>query len=371
MEDMLSDYFEAVESVLEENPVLQLEKLLEGHKNITPGELIQLSIKLKRHWNSFEACGIEMCVVLTEEDFKGQGLIYKYDFTEDIRSIIQSGNKCSNIYYLNCHYEVGEVKKTADTLRIEKCSGISKKLSKIVLHVGTMGIDILADGMLYKAENFLGSYKDLMDAERMLYIYDYEKLIQGFYEQNIKYDINKRYFLRKDDVAKEYREKTVNKYPKLLRNKPEEFFEIDFVKYLKDHCQDAVIKEYTTASGDRYDVLVLDENNNQVYVFEIKWLGRSITTGMNVFENYNSDDRAIAGAYQLLDYITNADTYKKYFLEFPVYCAILLVFDARDEDKDIEYPKEVKKIPRLDLNKRLFMEKNKVNASSAYYNQKR
>lgn len=105
-------------------------------------------------------------------------------------------------------------------------------------------------------------------------IYDYEKLLNGFYEENIRYDINKRYFLRKGDIHKEYYSETIEKYPKLLRNRPEEFFEIDFVKYLKNHCRDTVIKEYTTATDDRYDVLVRNEDDQHVYVFEIKWLGK-------------------------------------------------------------------------------------------------
>lgn len=44
MLEILSEYFEAVDSVLEENPILRLEKLLDGHRNATPGEIIQLSI---------------------------------------------------------------------------------------------------------------------------------------------------------------------------------------------------------------------------------------------------------------------------------------------------------------------------------------
>ena len=96
-----------------------------------------------------------------------------------------------------------------------------------------------------------------------------------------------------------------------------------------------------------------------------------ITTGMKVFENYNDEKRAISGAYQLLDYVNNADTYKEYFLEFPVYCAILLIFDARDLNKDITYPEDVLGIPNLDLSKRFFMEKNKVPASNVYISRAR
>lgn len=370
MLEILSEYIEAVDSVLEENPILRLEKLLEGHRKITPGEFLQLSIRLKKHWNNFMKYGLEMCIILTEEECEGQEVVYKYNFAKDISNIVTNGNKCSNIYYLNCQYQISEVKKADGILTVEQCSNISKEIDKIVLHLGMKGIDVFANGTLFSADNFMSSYKDLMDAEKMLSIYDYEKLLRGFYEQNIQYDINKRYFLRKNDVPKEYHSETIEKYPKLLKNKPEELFEIDFVKYLKDHCRDAVIKEYTTVTGDRYDVLVLNEDN-QVYVFEIKWLGRSITTGMKVFEKYNSDERAISGAYQLLDYVSNADTYKEYFLEFKVYCAILLIFDARDVDIDIEYPEDIVGIPNIDLSKRLFMEKKKISASNVYANKGR
>jgi hypothetical protein len=232
------------------------------------------------------------------------------------------------------------------------------------------GVDILVNGIVHSTDNFLGSYRDLMDAEKMLSIYEYEKLVQGFYTENVKFDPNKRYFLRKNDLPKEYHDKTIEKYPKLLKNKPEEYFEIDFVKYLKNHCKDTVEKEYITETGDRYDVLVRSEDG-YIFVFEIKWLGRSITTGMNVFNDYNSNERAISGAYQLLDYVSNAELYSEYFLELPVYCAILLLFDAREENTDITYPSEIVNHPKIDLDKRLFMERQKINASKVYSKMKR
>lgn len=101
MLEILSEYFEAVDSVLEENPILRLEKLLDGHRNATPGEIIQLSIKLRKQWNNYAKYGLEMCIVLTEEECVGEELVYKYDFTEDITKIIQSGNRCSKIYLVH------------------------------------------------------------------------------------------------------------------------------------------------------------------------------------------------------------------------------------------------------------------------------
>ena len=58
MLEILSEYFEAVDSVLEENPILRLEKLLDEHRNATPGEITQLSIKLKKQWNNYAKYGL-------------------------------------------------------------------------------------------------------------------------------------------------------------------------------------------------------------------------------------------------------------------------------------------------------------------------
>ncbi|MGB4661114.1 MAG: hypothetical protein WBI07_18225 [Mobilitalea sp.] len=371
MIEALAQYRNVVDTVLEENPILSLERQLGKNSIISPGEVIQLGIKLRKLWSSYSKYGIEMGLILTEKDCGGNTVIYEYDFNKDIENIILGGKKKSNFYYLNSKSEICEIMVSDEIISVEQCSKVSKELEKVVIHLGIRGVDIFINGVVYSSDNFLKSYKDLMDTEKMLDIFEYDKLLEGFYKSNIEYDIYKRYFLRKDDISKEIYDQTIGKYPKLLRNKPEEFFQMDFVKYLKEHCRDAVIKEYTTETGDRYDVLVHNENQGVVYVFEIKWLGRAITTGMKIFEKYNSEERAISGAYQLIDYVDNADTYKEYFLELPIYCAILLVFDARDVNTAISYPPEVMGRPNVDLNRCLFMNKDKVSASTVYAKMKR
>lgn len=370
MLDVLSDYIETANTVLEETPILRLERLLKKDHNISPGEITQLSVRLNKQWNNYAKYGLEMCIVLTEEECKGQELIHRYDFSKDIEKIIKGSCKSSNIYYLNCRYEVSEIDYTEDRITVEQCSDISKETERIVLHLGVKGVDVFIDGILFQSDNFLSSYKDVMYVREMLEISNYEKLLHGFYLEDIQYDRNKRYFLQRGDIPKEYHANTIDKYTKLLKNRPEKYFQLDFIKYLKNHCCDTVIKEYANVTEDRYDVLVLDEEN-QVYVFEIKWLGCSITTKMNIFEKYNTSERAISGAYQLLDYVSNADKYSEYFLEYPVCCAVLLVFDAREENTEIDYPEKIVRIPNIDLSKRLFIEKEKVSASEVYSDIKR
>lgn len=366
MSTTLEEYMAVVDTVLEENPILSLEKELGKGRKITAGEIIQLSVKLRKKWTPFSKFGIEMGLILTEEECNGGTVIYDYNFNEDIENIIQNGKTSSIFYYLNHNSEICGMKEFEETASAEQCGKVSKEIKKIVIHLGMRGVDVFINGVIYSSDNFLKSYRDMMDTEKMLEILEYNRLLEGFYKSNIEFDSCKRYFLRKDDIPVEIHEQTIGKYPKLLRNKPEEFFQMDFVRYLKEHCKDAVIKEYITETGDRYDVLVHSESQGAVYVFEIKWLGRSITTGMKIFEKYNTPDRAISGAYQLIDYVDNADTYKDYFLELPIYCAVLLVFDAREENSLIAYPQEVLGRPNVDLSKCFFMNKCKVSASNVY-----
>ena len=370
MNEALKEYIEVVEAVLEENPILSLEKLLGKYSKISPGEVIQISIKLNKLWVQYSTYGIEIGLILTEDDFVGDTFIYDYNFKNDIENIIKGGTKGSFFYYLNRRSEICQCNKYDEIVSAEKCSNVSNELGKVVMHLGIRGVDIFIKGVLYSAKNFIKSYEDLMDTEKMLSIFEYNKLLEGFYKTNIEFDLYKRYFLQKNDIPKELFDNTLKKHPKLLRNKPEEYFQMDFVKYLKEHCKDTVIKEYSSETRDRYDVLVLSENH-EIFVFEIKWLGRSITTGMKIFEKYNSDERAISGAYQLIDYVDNANKYKDYFLELPIYCAILLVFDARDNNTCIYYPKEVKDRENVDLSKRFFMIKDKISASNVYAKKRR
>lgn len=368
MIDALSDYRRCAESVIKENPIVKLEKYLEN-RTVKTADLLKIICDLRKNWkDNFSSCNIVMGVVLTEEKCQGSEIIYNYDFNKDISNIIQTGANHSNIYYLNSEYLISEI-QLVDDLNIEKCSSISREMNKVLIHLGLKGIDIIINGTLYEADNFISSYKDMMDIGKMLEICDYKEIIKHFYFENIQYDPYKRYFLRKDDIPTDVYNETLKIYPKLLRNKPEQYFHMDFVKFLKNNCKDTVIQEYKTATGDRYDILV-QSSNDKLYVFEIKWLGRSISTGMKVFESYNNEQRAISGAFQLLDYVSNSKKYSEYFLERQIFCAVLLIFDARDADIKINFPDEVLHIPNIDLSQRWFMEREKISASNVYANRK-
>ena len=57
-------------------------------------------------------------------------------------------------------------------------------------------------------------------------------------------------------------------------------------------------------------------------------------------------------------------------MEYPIYCAILLVYDFREEYTDINYPEEILNYSNIDLSQIYKCEKEDINASEVYKQKK-
>ncbi|MNW56555.1 hypothetical protein D3C74_342800 [compost metagenome] len=118
--------------------------------------------------------------------------------------------------------------------------------------------------------------------------------------------------------------------------------------------------------GERYDVWIAT-SDDRFYVFEIKWLGKSITAQGNVFQGYNDPERAKEGAYQLKKYIDDAEEYSQIIDgEFRIFCGVLVTYDARENMDSLVFPEEFNTYPQLDLHQQFKIEKENVPASKFY-----
>ncbi|MFV0239890.1 MAG: hypothetical protein ACK5H4_07610 [Lacrimispora sphenoides] len=359
-------YKSIVDTVLDENPVITLEKYLKDYTFITAGQLLQIHCKIANQWRHFQEYGVSSGVMLTDQEVEDSCIsIYDYDFTDDITAAIQNSDYKSIFYIINLDGKIISREEKKEKLVVEKGVSISHSAKNILFFLGIKGVDIIISGMLSKSENFPNSYKDLIDASRQLSIHEYKKLLQDFYMKDVRHDPCKKYFVRTGDLPKTKRENTINKYHKLLRNKPEEIFQRSLISYFKDHCSDTVTKEVANNDNDRYD-LFIETDSQEIYVIEIKWLGCSITPEYNIFSKYNNSERAIAGAYQLQHYVDNAEQYKEYLMEYPIRCGILLVFDAREVYDEIIFPPEIERYPNIDLSQIYKVEKKDISASNIY-----
>lgn len=169
----------------------------------------------------------------------------------------------------------------------------------------------------------------------------------------------KKYFQRKDisqfkKVLQEYEEDFVSKQvhymclfadnsilhqagiknlgENILKNKPEKFMRDQLCEFLNQNMlYEFFVEGELSHSKKKMDIYF--DVSGEFYFIEIKWLGKSINdTGDGISTEY-SDPRARDGVSQTLEYIKELKQTRKN----GVRCGYLLIYDAREEKKDIDY----------------------------------
>ncbi|NAS18064.1 hypothetical protein GND98_009315, partial [Clostridium butyricum] len=287
-----------------------------------------------------------------------------YNFLKLIKEIKENGEyKSANIKIDRYGYVIDTI-YLKDKISINYSTLKSKQEDTICFFLSFKGIDVLINGILFESDNHINSYKDVA-SNKFLSIFEYKKILENFYIEEVRYDPDKYFFAYPNQLPREHKH-VLNKYNKLLFAAPEERFQNRLVRYLKNNCEDTIQDEVRNADKDRYDVWILTEDK-KLFVIEIKWLGQSINVEGKISSKYDGS-RFLDGAYQLKEYVDSSDTYSSLFKDIKIYKGILLVYDARENDTSIiEFPKEFKFYPNIDLNSQHYiLEKEKIKASSIY-----
>lgn len=364
------DYFIEVDAAFKENPIFVMEKKLEKSGSvIMPLDLLRLTVHLKQLWSKYKKYNVQCGIFILEHD-KGdrESSILDNNFDADLSTVIQGGNN-SILYMIDKDAYIITKRFSGDTLKYDGFCHAASTVSPVGFYLGIHGIDTLINGEPFETENRFNSYQDVINILNLESITDYKRLLHRFFDTGVQYDPLERYFVQPKHLRKELHTLLI-KYPKLLDIKPEARFQKEMIQFLKEHCVDRVLKEVLNEHDERYDVWVAT-NDDKVYIFEIKWLGKSLTPEGKVSDNYDTSDRVYDGAYQLKDYIDNADKYAQRLGVSEIYCGVLVVFDARVEMGEIDFPEEFSAYPQIDLSMHLKIEKNKVQASNVYKQMKK
>ncbi|PEC03200.1 hypothetical protein CN360_11575 [Bacillus cereus] len=352
------------EVLIQKNPIIVWNELLRGKLNISTTDLLKLSILIERNWQKYQEHGINLSVVIVEDKKLNTGTkIVEYDYSCDIKELLGSNNKGIEYQICTNGFIIGK-KFTSQKINFHNVCHISLLQKKISFILGLNGLDIIVNGVPFETKNHLDSYQDLVKWSKLVGIDSYKQLLKEFFNKHVQYDKYKRYFLYKDISPKQWHDH-INKNSKLLTIKPEKIFQMELERFLKENCVDMVLNEVRNDYEERYDIWV-GTNQNEIYVFEIKWLGKSITPSGNINSQYNNSDRAIAGGYQLKDYLENPSQVIKGLPNSRIHQAVLILYDAREDMVDIVYPDELHKITNLDLSQHFKMEKVKISASNSY-----
>lgn len=363
-----SHYKDELEEVFLESPVIVLDRLLKDEPKVTAIDIIKLTVLIQEAWMDYQRYGINLIVIIDDQVEPNIGVsIKEYDFGEDIKEILKTSSYKSAEFVININGFIQEKKFTDTDWDIGKLSQKMHFNNQVAFFLGLNGLDTIINGVLFESKNHLSSYKDIMWT-KLVSVASYADLLNRFFNEYVQYDNQKRYFLYKDNIHPDWKTQ-LDRHPKLLINKPEEKFQLDLVKFLKDNCQDTVLKEVQNDESERYDIW-MGTDQKEVYIFELKWLGKSITPTGGVNSKYNTEERALEGAYQLRDYIQNEERTLEGIAQSRIHLGILVLFDARDKMEDISYPEEVKSIPNIDLTQHFMIEKDKVKASMAYKSMK-
>lgn len=164
-------------------------------------------------------------------------------------------------------------------------------------------------------------------------ISEYRKLIQDHHDQEVYREKGMKYWQSSDK--------------RLLISSPEIHFQKRLAFYLKYNVVDGFVDQECLNAGttDRTDIRIIKFEDQDIYIIEIKWLGKSISNNGSI-TTYGVD-KAKEGIVQLTRYLKD---------EPKAFCSVLVIYDARNEDKEITWDNKNVWDLRMDKNPmRLFL----------------
>lgn len=114
-----------------------------------------------------------------------------------------------------------------------------------------------------------------------------------------------------------------NKLDWRLVKGPEEQFRKRLMHFIEQNISGAKVDEECMSNGDRTDIRMIELASGDIYIIEVKWMGKS--TGADI-DKQLAHDKANEGIYQLHTYLSQ---------ESKSVCGLLVMYDARKEKFDI------------------------------------
>jgi hypothetical protein len=195
------------------------------------------------------------------------------------------------------------------------------------------GVDCFING---KCDNKFYFYtkNDLKKFVKKKSISEIKSVLEEYTNTHLKErSVYSKFFISKEILIEWFGKKDFKKDSNILKNRPEDLFQSDLCEYLNDKLiHNVQLRETNLLSKKRLDIFTEDEGKN--YFFEIKWLGKSVK-GNAVKDNYTSysDADIRNGIIQTLEYIEELIINMKH----DIGCGFLIVFDARDDIKEIDF----------------------------------
>ena len=246
---------------------------------------------------------------------------------ENLHAYLNSGiTRRSNVVALDINgFEVGHPNELISNRK--NASDLSRSDETNVFFINGLEMDVFAHGAYIDSiPNIYRNNRITKPKTTELPISEYRKLIQDHHNSEV------------------YKQKGLiywqNKAKRLLKPAPEEIFQRSLARYLRENVVDGTVdmEPLNASTADRNDVRVIDDDH-QIYILELKWLGKSESISGNP-KKYG-DDKANEGIVQLNRYLKD---------DSRAVCGALVLYDGRDEDREPVWHKERVWDKRIDKN---------------------
>lgn len=215
----------------------------------------------------------------------------------------------------------------------------SEKESRLVFFIRYMEVHLFMNGKaIHYIANIMQSSRVGVDTPEKLPAREYRKLIENHHNRHVY----------KEKGSFKYWQ---NKAQRILICNPEIQFNKNLYSYLDLNVADGHVDRGATISGseDRTDIRIITYEDGDMYIMEIKCLGKTDSTKYN-------NDWANEGLIQLSIYLKDEKDSK---------IGVLVLYDGRKESKDIIWNHEIEWYPKMDRKPmRFFLESESASAKS-------
>jgi hypothetical protein len=280
-----------------------------------------------RIWEDLDTKKDTFIILLPNDQLEDISLEKEYiQFKEEIIELIKSGY---TKFIVDGNFDI-KFKSSNTYSNTHEAFNDYKRLSydNVVFFFGDTALDIFISGETDHYNTFFCA-ADLQRYTEKFTIEQLEEVLELYNNKYIsKQDEYSRFFETKANINRLTQK--YNYY--VLKNSPEKFMRDNLRSYLNEHMQARFqIEVELPVSKNKLDLYT--EVNGKFYFIEIKWLGKSINTdGTSISCNY-TDSRARQGVKQTLQYIKEL----KNNTNNNIKCGILVIFDGREEKKEIDY----------------------------------
>lgn len=209
---------------------------------------------------------------------------------------------------------------------------ISESKKNCVFFFGEEGLELYQNGKAEEGKNFFYSHEDRMRFLKKKDISQLETVLEEYSTQFITQQVNYMCIFADNPTLRQIDPSLVKR--NILKNKPEHLMRDQLCQYLTDHMQYTFNVEVELSQSKKRNDIYFDVRG-ELYFIELKWIGVSINDAGTGLSTSFGDDRVREGVVQTLDYIKELLQTSEKSLR----TGYLLVYDAREEKKDIDLNK--------------------------------